>query len=162
MSPSVDTHFPRAVLLGATALIAVSMLLALGTRQSGIGVTRLANAAVVANRALRFEDRADGAVVVWDAQRGAVIEVLPPGTNGFVRGVMRGLARDRKLLGVGHDEPFALVRWADGRMSLEDPTTGRTIALEPFGADNSKVFARFLSASTDGTPTNALVATATH
>jgi putative photosynthetic complex assembly protein len=147
MSESVDRpQIPRGVLLGAGAMIVVSLLLAFATRVSGIGVTRLASVDAVATRMLRFEDRADGAVAVWDAQRNDVIEVLAPGTNGFVRGVMRGLARDRKLLGVGHDAAFKLIRWADGRMSLADPTTGRTIALEAFGSDNSKVFAEFFGA----------------
>ena len=103
-------------------------------------------APVVQERLLRFEDRTDGAVAVWDTEQNDVIEVLAPGTNGFVRGVMRGLARDRKLLGVSHDAAFKLVRWADGRMSLEDPTTGRAISLEAFGSDNSKVFAEFFGA----------------
>ena len=94
---------------------------------------------------------------MWDTQSNELVQVLAPGTNGFVRGVMRGLARDRKLLGVGHDDAFKLVRWADGRLSLEDPTTGRNIALEPFGADNSRVFARFLE--TSATP---LIASTTH
>lgn len=157
MHSSVDQHFPRAVLLGAMALVITSMLLAYGTRQSGVGVTRLPTAEAVSSRMLRFEDRADGAIGVWDTQSNELVQVLAPGTNGFVRGVMRGLARDRKLLGVGHDDAFKLVRWADGRLSLEDPTTGRNIALEPFGADNSRVFARFLE--TSATP---LIASATH
>jgi len=147
MSESVDRpQIPRGVLIGAGTLIVASLLMAFGTRVSGIGVTRLASVDAVATRMLRFEDRTDGAVAVWDTEQNDVIEVLAPGTNGFVRGVMRGLARDRKLLGVSHDAAFKLVRWADGRMSLEDPTTGRAISLEAFGSDNSKVFAEFFGA----------------
>lgn len=160
MSESMDRpQIPRGVLIGAGTLIVTSLLLAFGTRVSGVGVTRLASVDAVATRMLRFEDRSDGAVAVWDAEQNDVIEVLAPGTNGFVRGVMRGLARDRKLLGVGHDAAFKLIRWADGRMSLEDPTTGRTIALEAFGADNSRVFAEFFG---DQPNRNALVVSSVH
>jgi putative photosynthetic complex assembly protein len=160
MSGLVDRpQIPRGVLIGAGAMITVSLLLAFGTRVSGIGVTRLASVDAVATRMLRFEDRSDGAVAVWDTAQNDVIEVLAPGTNGFVRGVMRGLARDRKLLGIGHEAAFKLIRWADGRMSLEDPTTGRTIALEAFGPDNSKVFAEFFGAQPNR---NALVVGSLH
>jgi putative photosynthetic complex assembly protein len=160
MSEAIDRpQIPRGVLIGAGAMIALSLLLALGTRVSGIGVTRLASVDAVATRMLRFEDRSDGAVAVWDTEQNDVIEVLAPGTNGFVRGVMRGLARDRKLLGVGHEAAFKLIRWADGRMSLEDPTTGRTIALEAFGPDNSRVFAEFFGAQPNR---NALVVGSLH
>ena len=63
--------------------------------------------------------------------------VVAPGTNGFLRGVLRGLARERKLERSAIEPPFRLTRWADGRLSLEDPATGRRIDdLEAFGPTN--------------------------
>ena len=79
----------------------------------------------VQSRTLHFADRNDGAVEVTDADR-HIVAVLPPGTNGFARGVMRGLARARKLEDVGQEPPFVLTRWADGRLSLDDPSTHST------------------------------------
>ena len=39
---------------------------------------------------------------------------------------------------------FRLTRWADGRLSIEDPTTRESYELEAFGSTNEAVFARFL------------------
>lgn len=146
MSEAVQFRpFPRAALIAAAGLIALSILAAGAGRLSGIGVTHMPVAAMVQSRALHFADRQDGAVQVSDT-RGRVVEVLPGGTNGFARGVMRGLARERKRLGVGVEPPFILHRWADGRLSLEDPSTGQHINLEAFGPTNFAVFARLFVA----------------
>lgn len=141
---------PKLALLGAAALLGLSLLAATGSRLTGVGATRLAPAEAVDSRALRFADRGDGAVVVEDAGSGRAVAVLAPGSNGFVRGVMRGLARERRRAGVGAETPFVLTRWADGRLSLEDPATGRRIALEPFGPANAAAFARMLEPAQGG------------
>ena len=101
-------------------------------------------------RDLLFEDRDDGAVTVRDAA-GAFVAVLPPGTNGFVRGALRGLARERRREEAGASAPFHLSEYADGRVILEDPATGRLVDLRAFGATNAAAFARLLTAR-EGTP----------
>jgi putative photosynthetic complex assembly protein len=93
--------------------------------------------------AISFEDRADGAVVVR-TEDGAERAVLAPGTNGFIRGVLRGLARERRMNGKGADTPFHLVLRVDGRLALADPATGRTLDLGAFGHTNADAFARLL------------------
>ena len=97
-------------------------------------------------RDLRFDDRADGGVVITEWPAGDVVAVLPPGTNGFVRGVMRGLARDRRAREIGSEPPFRLTHWSDGRLTLDDPSTGRRIDLDAFGPTNTAVFARLMGA----------------
>ena len=72
------------------------------------------------------------------------VATVPPGTNGFLRGVMRGMARNRMLHDVGAAPPFRLVRWSDGRITLDDPETGRHIELDPFGPTNAGAFAALL------------------
>lgn len=98
----------------------------------------------VNTRALRFEDRVDGSIAVLDAERGAVIDTVAPGTNGFLRSAMRGLVRERKRRGLGDEMPFELVAHVDGRLTLLDPGTGRRIDLESFGPTNAGAFARLL------------------
>jgi len=66
--------------------------------------------------------------------------------DGFVRGVLRGFARARKLRGLDRDAHFVLTRWADGRLSMHDPQTGHVVALEAFGPDNAAAFARLMRA----------------
>jgi putative photosynthetic complex assembly protein len=43
--------------------------------------------------------------------------------------------------------PFRLALHADGRLTLEDPATSRTIELQAFGPANSGAFARLLPAN---------------
>ena len=100
---------------------------------------------VVAARDLRFNDRADGAVVVTDAGSGQTVDVLT-GEQGFIRATMRGLARARHSEGIGAAPPFRLTAWTDGRLTLDDAMTGRHLELQAFGSLNTAVFARLLSA----------------
>ncbi|HTO46294.1 MAG TPA: photosynthetic complex assembly protein PuhC [Burkholderiales bacterium] len=143
--PFADRPFPRGALLGAAALVALTIALAATSRWSGFGTTQLPESAAVTVRDLRFDDRADGAVVVHDAHTGELVEVVQPGTNGFLRGALRGLARERRARGIGSEPPFRLAAGADGRLTLEDPSTGRRIALEAFGPTNAGAFARLLA-----------------
>lgn len=136
--------FPRGALIAAGGLVVLTIVAAGAGRVTGLGVTRMPAAAPVQSRVLHFDDRNDGAVLVTDESRN-VVAVLPPGTNGFARGAMRGLARARKREDLGTELPFILTRWADGRLSIEDPSTKHQINLEAFGATNSAVFARLLT-----------------
>src|SRR5262245_28470264 len=135
-----DRPVPRAALLGAAALICTSMLLAAVARQENVGVTKIQPSTPVTTRTLRFEDRNDGSVLVRDADNG-VVSSIDPGTNGFLRSVLRGLARERRRSAIDAAPPFVLTRWADGRLSLDDPATGRHVDLEVFGPTNAAVFA---------------------
>lgn len=136
---------PRAMLYAAAAMVILSITLAATSRLTGIGRTEFAAVPAVESRDLLFEDRQDGAVTIYAAEDGSVVGVLPPGSDGFIRGVLRGLARDRKLHQKGADQPFRLTRWADGRLSIDDPTTGRQIDLGAFGPTNAQAFARLLA-----------------
>jgi putative photosynthetic complex assembly protein len=57
---------------------------------------------------------------------------------------MRGMARERRMNGIGPALPFELTQWANGALTLRDPATGRAIELGSFGATNRAAFARFL------------------
>jgi putative photosynthetic complex assembly protein len=94
-------------------------------------------------RTLRFVDQPDGSIQVIDAATGADVHNFQ-GEQGFVRGTLRALARGRRLQGMGADQPFELIAHDAGRLSLRDPATGATIALESFGSTNIGVFARLM------------------
>lgn len=125
----------------AVVLLAALLLGVAGLRLSGYSPA-VQPGAVVAERALRFADAADGAVVV-SAENGAPIARLH-GEQGFLRGVLRGLARDRRAQGVPADRPLHLSLRDDGRLLLTDPDTGARIDLASFGPDNAAVFAAWL------------------
>jgi putative photosynthetic complex assembly protein len=148
-----NQQFPRAVLLGAAALIGVSLLMVMTSRVNGIGTTRMPEARAVTVLDIRVEDRSDGAVAVYAADDDHLIMAFAPGTSGFVRGVMRGMARERRRDGIGHQPPFRLTRWSDGRLSLRDPSTGVVVNLEVFGPTNSAAFAQLIDPALRATPT---------
>ena len=100
----------------------------------------------VAERSLRFTDQADGTVLVSDNDSGETVAVIDMETQsgGFVRGVMRGMARERRMHSIGAEPPFALTLWEDGSLSLVDSATSRSIELGAFGPDNRTVFLEML------------------
>ena len=100
----------------------------------------------ILSRDLRFTDRTDGAVVIEDVSAGRQAGLVAPGSqSGFIRGVMRGLARDRHMRGIGDGPSFRLTSWADGELTLTDSATHRTIELSAFGATNRAAFAALLA-----------------
>jgi putative photosynthetic complex assembly protein len=145
--------FPRAPLFGVALLVLVSLLAAVVVRTTGVGAVHKQMTEEVVSREFRFEDRSDGSIAVFDARTNQVVDTVAPGTNGFLRGTLRGLARERKRYAVmgresGPEEPFQLSMRADGRITLDDPVTGRSIDLESFGPTNAAVFAKIMSAHT--------------
>ena len=95
------------------------------------------------SRVLRFDDLPDGAVAAIDMRDGALVQRFE-GEQGFLRGTLRAMARERMRLGAGRGQPFELLLHADGRLTLRDPSTGMQIPLESFGSTNTSVFARLL------------------
>jgi putative photosynthetic complex assembly protein len=138
--------FPKSVLICAAFLIAFTITVAAVARLTGSGVTDVNQSPPAKVLELRFDDRTDGAITVYDTGLNKVVDVLAPGTSGFVRNVMRSLARERRLDGQGRETPFRMTRWADGRLSIDDPATGRHIDLGAFGSMNTEAFARLMGA----------------
>lgn len=152
MSEIDSQPFPRGALIGAGSFVGLALCLTAAVPLGLLPRPQTAEAARIETgikpaqvRDLRFLDEADGAVRVVDANGLAPDERILPGTNqGFIRGVVRGLARDRHLRGIGQEVPFRLTRWENGRLSLRDLATDRTIELDSFGGDNSAAFARLM------------------
>lgn len=132
---------PQGALIALGALIAATIVAVVVAQFTGLGQQRLPAASPVATRALTFVDRPDGGIDIVDARDGRRAGQVDPGTQGFLRGTMRGLARERRSHGIGAAQPFHLLTLADGRLLLEDPDTGRRIDLGSFGPDNAAVFA---------------------
>jgi putative photosynthetic complex assembly protein len=144
--PFADRPLPRATLLGAAALVAFALTAVAAARFGGIETAQPPSAPQLESRDLRFLDQADGAVAVYDLSDGRAVALLAPGSNNFIRGALRGLARERKRQEIGTEPPFRLTRWADGRYTLEDTATRRVIDLRAFGPTNVQAFAVLLQA----------------
>jgi len=134
---------PRVPMLALAALVLISLISVAVVRWSGMSV-HTPDAPPVATRMLRFEDRPDGSIAVIDAASGRLLERVQ-GEQGFLRGSLRALARERRMREVGALPPFELAARADGRLTLTDPATGARLDLESFGPTNAAVFARMLT-----------------
>ncbi len=152
MSHSHAETLPKGALVIAGALVLFALAATSFVRIAGIApvaspvaLREATHVAPVASRSLRFVDRADGAVVITDVGNGGVAGMVAPGaTSGFIRGVMRGLARDRHARGLDSAAPFNLTLWRDGQLSLTDSATGRSVELTAFGATNRAAFTALL------------------
>ena len=141
--PIAPDSFPRWILYFSAGIIAFSLISVGLIRITGNGPDQLAAAPTV-QRSLIFEDQKDGGVRVADGVSGQTLTVLY-GEQGFVRGALRALARERFSRGIGSAQPFDLIARVDGRVTLMDPSTGQRVDLESFGPTNTAEFARFLA-----------------
>jgi putative photosynthetic complex assembly protein len=149
-----DPTVPRGALIGIAALLIATMAFTgavsfgLLPQSANPEASRAAiGSEVAAERMLRFADRADGAVVVSDAATGASVAIIDYGKGGFVRATLRRLAKARAAKGIDAAQPFRLVRWDNGALSLSDPQTGKSAEIYGFGADHVKAFADMLEDS---------------
>ena len=142
--------FPALPLAGAAILIAVTIASVAFWRATSQPASSEHSDAFVASVSLRFEDRADGAVAVYDANTGGLIENLPAGSNNFLRASLRGLVRSRNAQEPGDRSAFELQRLANGQLLLLDPVTGQSIDLWAFGETNARAFEKFLTTDLTG------------
>ena len=149
MQSMAVNFIPKSILRSPIAAASLLVVLALvGTtvvRLTGSGMDITPLAAATITHELRFEDGADGSILIYEAKHNKLIDSAAPGTNNFLRGTLRGLARERKRIGVDSGPPFRLVARADGRLMLEDPSTGRYVDLGSFGSTNRETFVRLLA-----------------
>lgn len=146
MKPHIhEQKIPTAVLVGAGFMIVFSLIVA-GTSRASLQAEVAAQAAAptIAQRMLRFEDRPDGSIVIFDDDSGETVQVVEPQGGTFLRGIMRSMFRIRKLESLPRESPFRLAREKDGRLTITDPLTARRVDLEAFGSDNAPKFAALL------------------
>lgn len=137
--PSASIRLP---MMAIGALVVASIVAVAAVRLSGVSIHE-PDAPVLMTRSLQFQDRADGGIDVIDARDASHVETVV-GQAGFVRGTLRGLARERRRSGVGPEAPFELVAHVDGRLTLLDPSTSRRVDLESFGPTNMAEFVHLL------------------
>ncbi len=142
---------PKALLRGMLALVLVSLALttyAVVTDRPRVGVP--APAAIVSQRAVILDGKNAQAVTVRTPD-GAVLLDLARG--GFITVIQNAMATERKRYGVDPLLPVNLVKYANGRFTVEDPETGWSAELYAFGGDNKAAFERLYdtSAETKGT-----------
>lgn len=141
-----DRPFPRGILIAIASLIAFTILAVAIARLTGYDPSQAPLSPAVAVRDLSFVEVGQGDLAVHDAATGALLETVPSDKNGFIRGLLRTLARERRMHRVDADGPFRLSLRENGQFTLEDQTTGFFIDLRAFGQTNEAAVGRFLSA----------------
>ncbi len=156
--PFENVPFPHLPLRAAAGLAVFALLATIAARVFGLGTVLQPESPVRVERQLRFVEHVSGGngigaggIDVIDARSGLKIDELRPGTDGFMRATLRGLARERRRNGLGPEVPFELALHVDGSLTLVDPTTARRIELQAFGPSNSGAFARLLTAGPNAT-----------
>lgn len=139
-----DFRFRTWPITAAWTVVAFAVLAAAFGRYAGVGTLSLPASPAVHAQDFLFTDTRDGSITVLKAADRQAVLVVPLGEGGFMRGVMRGLARDRKMRGLGPDLPFRIERRQNGMIILIDLATGREIALGSFGPTNLEAFSRLL------------------
>ena len=141
---TVKTRDPhRREVLACAGLILAALLLAFVFRHGPTQVV-IDPAEVSRSLDLTFRDLADGSVMAVNAATGEDIEIIAPGTGGFVRVTMRSYAKERQQRGLSSATPFLLAEMTNGTVFLQDPLTGRTMHLNAFGPANVGAFAAIL------------------
>ena len=135
----------RTGLLALGGLVMFTLVAVTASRLTGLGEVRMTLPAAVESRDLQFADGQGGTVLVYDATDRQLIDTIAPGTNGFVRVVLRGLAREHKLGDIGAEPPFRLTRHTNGQMTLTDTSSSKQIDLAAFGAVNAQAFTRLMA-----------------
>jgi len=157
---ALDTHpFPKGALMAAGAMIGLTLVATTAVRLSRVlgppAQPAVATAeAPLASLDLRFDDQADGSIRITHAADNSLAATVHPGEGGFIRGVMRGLARDRISRHIGEEPPFRLSLDHNRQLRLLDTATGRLIDLESFGASNRDDFYKLLNAKAVATSTS--------
>lgn len=153
MSALDDKPFPRTPLIAAIVLVGASLVVvggsSLGLLGSPAAEASQAEAASTAtptrSRDLNFFDREDGSVLVKIVD--GPDHLIERDSGGFVRGIMRGLTRERTIRGVGREPVFRLTEWSDGSLTIQDTGTGRSLNLSAYGPTNRLAFEVMLDTS---------------
>jgi putative photosynthetic complex assembly protein len=121
--------------------LGIVLLMVTVARFEGLNWT-VKDAPVLWQRELVFSDMPDGQILVTDYSDSKEVSRFK-GEQGFLRGTLRALVRERKRRGIGQEAPFRVIEHTDGRLTLFDPSTKQRIDLESFGPVNSAIFRNF-------------------
>ena len=144
MSESRGAIIHRRALIACCVIAVLTVVIAATVKWTGTGEYYAPETDAVLVAELRFEDEADGIVAVYNNVTGARLIEYGLDEGVFVRSVMRGVARQRRLRGQGPEAPVELSRHEDGQIWLLDPASGTHIYLGAFGPDNVGAFEEIL------------------
>ncbi|MEM7694030.1 MAG: photosynthetic complex assembly protein PuhC [Pseudomonadota bacterium] len=139
---SHDPFIPRGTLKMVFAWVGLSVVVvavAALMDERSVLPARPDNARQVAS--ITFADGPDGGILIVSGDQTLA---LAPDGHGFIRGVLRALARERTIRDLPRNSPFVLSEASDGAFAIADPLSGTRIDLRAFGRDNTHAFAALM------------------
>lgn len=125
---------PRKLILAMVALALSALALATFSVLSGRAPAGQPQASeILASRNVVLAS--DGVALTAHAADGTVI--VDTDNGAFVSVVISGLERARKVARVTGNPPVTVTRFANGRLTLDDPASGWSVELTSFGAGNA-------------------------
>lgn len=130
----------RRAVHGMGVIVVLTVILAAVAQFTGGGARYAPEGAPVAMAELLFEDGERGLVTVHNAATGAHLIEYRENEGVFVRAIMRTVARQRRMRGLGRETPVQLAYFSGGQLWLIDPASGVQMYLNAFGPDNLAAF----------------------
>ncbi len=128
---------PAPFLYAAFAMVALTIVLAAAWRywldpgEGNTGVT------VVQSQAFRFVPVGGGGLDVRLMPDDRSLTIVDGNLSSFLQGMVRSLGRQRQVDQADMEAPYRVTYWSDGRLTLDDPATNTSIALQAYGLDNT-------------------------
>jgi putative photosynthetic complex assembly protein len=134
------TAAPRMQPMGWLLSLMAAILLVVGLARWQGWHEALPTDGVAWEMSLQFEDMPNGDVRVTRSLGHEQIALFS-GEQGFLRGTLRAIARQRRVTQNDPTAPLILRGLQDGRLQLVDPLQNLHIDLDSFGSTNKAVFA---------------------
>lgn len=134
----------KRAILAAGCLVLFALASVTAARLTGYKWEWRPEGTIVATRSISFEQAANGVVSVRDAKSGAVLGSYPFNENAFMRTVMLSFRHERARTGGEQLLPYTIEQWNDGRVTVSDPVSGRSIEMAAFGRHQVETFAALL------------------
>lgn len=140
------SRFPVIPFYAVLGLLAFAVSATVFGNYTGIGTVKDTFGKPVDIRDIVITTLPNDLIQVTDAHTKQIVQTFEAGQGGFVRGSIRPLTRVRAATDPANAEPYRLIRWQNGAISLSDTVTGQRYYLNAFGKDNAAAFAALLDA----------------
>lgn len=147
-----DPHYiPRSLVIMAASAAIITVLVVAFAQWADTSALRTNIGAPAFAQEVQFLPLEGDRIAVQSVADGALITTVEAGTDGLLRGALRGLNMSRSQSDLELAAPFILQRFEEDGVYLADPLTGRSIRLESFGPLETGATADLLRLGHSGT-----------
>ncbi len=126
-------HIPRRLVMMAAGAAILTVLVVAFAQWTGTGDLRANGGLPEFSQEIQFLPLEGDRIAVQHVADGSLITTVEAGTDGLLRGALRGLGMSRNHSNFDLAAPYQLQRFADDGVYLSDALTGRSIRLDSFG-----------------------------